>query len=263
MSKYCHVKEDGYTTHYSGVLDSRSDHIVDELQASHEAKKLKEAEKRSNAVKRPKGTTKSDSDGLKPRRQVGFLQRSDSERSGIPRDPRSVPANLTTKETDTQTDCKDHYENVVQTEGGMTRAQLEEKLQNSEAQLQQMSEENRQLKNDLRAEMDWSEGTIFGLDYSLDKTYVELCKSETINQELLEYNRNLEAKLGQLDLKLKVILKEFAENLESDEIWPLHDLLKTMSAELEAEPKRPKENVKNTEMSANANSFYSGCHWSE
>ncbi|KAI1710489.1 hypothetical protein Ddc_13366 [Ditylenchus destructor] len=74
------------------------------------AKQLKEAEKRLNE------TMTLDSNGLNLRRQVGFLKRSDSERSGIPRDPRSVPFNSTTKETDTQTDCKDQDEKAVQTE---------------------------------------------------------------------------------------------------------------------------------------------------
>ncbi|KAI1710492.1 hypothetical protein Ddc_13369 [Ditylenchus destructor] len=133
------------------------------------------------------------------------------------------------------------YFNLLHYKGGKTRAQLEEKLQNSEAQLQQMSEENQQLKDDLCTLKATSEGTISRLQNSLDERNVELYNSEVSNRELMESNRNLD--------RLKVFLKEFAENAETSQ-----DLLNTVSAELEAEQKRQSENVKNTSTSANTNS---------
>ncbi|KAI1702531.1 transthyretin-like family domain-containing protein [Ditylenchus destructor] len=145
MQKYCRFAEEPrMTTVYYGIGNNRTQHIEREMQISlpaelEKAKKeirnlrrqietkdseirkmnhimenvteqLKEAKKRLN------GTMISESNGLNPRRQVGFLQRSDSEKSDIPRDPCSVPANLTIKDNMLQTDCIDQDEIAVQTE---------------------------------------------------------------------------------------------------------------------------------------------------
>ncbi|KAI1692224.1 hypothetical protein Ddc_23736 [Ditylenchus destructor] len=115
-------------------------------------------------------------------------------------------------------------------QGGLTRRQLEEKLGNCEAQLLKSSERIKEL----------------------EVASVELYKSEARNRELLESNRNLEAKLGQLDLnRLKVIIKEFSDNLENTEIYRSENLHNTMSAELEAKQHRQGEIVTNTEKSGN------------
>ncbi|KAI1710491.1 hypothetical protein Ddc_13368 [Ditylenchus destructor] len=80
MREYCRiVEEPRATTVYYGIGKNRTQHLERERQISIPYEQLKEAEKKQN------GTMTSDPNGLKPRRQCGFLQQKDSER--IPCDP--------------------------------------------------------------------------------------------------------------------------------------------------------------------------------
>ncbi|KAI1693069.1 hypothetical protein Ddc_23167 [Ditylenchus destructor] len=96
MREYCRCAEElRTTTVYYGIGTEQTEHIEREMQISLPAE-LEKAKKEIRNL----------------RRQLEAKKSQPNESSAHP----DFSANLASKETDTQTDCKDHYEKAVQTE---------------------------------------------------------------------------------------------------------------------------------------------------